>query len=777
MKSSKKYYKYLDLIRVVLCIGILLYHLNILKGGYLAVCVFFVLSGYLSCKSLFRKEKISLKEYYLNRLLKIYSPLLLVVFISIAIISFIPSINWLNLKVETTSVLLGYNNFWQLSANLDYFARHVNSPFIHLWYIAILLQFDLIFPFIFIGLKKLKEKTNKYVPIIVILTLTLIFTIIFYIYSLKDNIMITYYSSFTRIFSLLFGVCLAFIHEYYGKLIPKFKKRKKKTIKLSLNKKNITINFNNKKYITINVNKKKILSIKKIQNFNKIIFYFYILFSVILFIFIDAKSVLFPYAMILITLISVRLIEYGIIEDKKDLSKFDKCIKWISNISYEIYLVQYPIIFLLQYININWYLKIVIVTLSTVLISWLFNFIIKIKEQKNKILRYILGSIILIISLYGCFKFLIAEDHTKEMKELENQLSQNQEMIQNKQDEYKEKLEQEKNNYLESLANLENIENELKDIITNLSIVGVGDSVMLGAVTNLYEKFPNGYFDAQISRTAWVAHGILTDLKNNNMLGDPIILNLGANGDCSFDCKKKIIELCDERDIFWLTVTNDRDVNVNGELQKLSNMYDNVYIIDWNSISKGHNEYFFADGIHLTGKGREVYTNAIYDTIYNTYLQRYNKQKEELINKYEEEQKTKITFFGNDILLNVFNNIESEYSNHNFIIDKDFDFESLKNKLQEEINNDTLNYNVVFAFDNMAKLSKKNYKELIEMCKDKKVYTLKTNNQNLDLGSDVTIIDFYNELQNHKEYLMLDNIHLTEEGNKALSKILKESIK
>ena len=546
MKKSGKYYKNLDLIRVVLCISILLYHLNILKGGYLAVCSFFVLSGYLSCKSLFKKEKIFLKDYYLNRLIKIYLPLLLIVFISIAVISFIPSINFLNLKPETTSVLLGYNNFWQLSANLDYFARHVNSPFIHLWYIAILLQFDLIFPFIFTGLKKLKEKTNKYISIIVISSLTLIFTVIFFVYSLKDNIMVTYYSSFTRIFSLLFGVSLGFFHEFYGKIIPKLKKRNNKNSvkKIILNKKNnIYINFNNKKYITINVNKKKIFSIKKIQNLNKSIFNLYILISIILFILIDAKSILFPYAMILVTLISCRLIEYGIIEHKKDLSNFDKVIKWLSSISYEIYLVQYPIIFLLQYTNINYYLKITIVILSTILISWLLNFITKIKEQKNKVLRYILGSIILIISLYGCFKFLIAEDHTKEMKELEDQLSQNQEMIKNKQDEYKKRSEEEKNDYLESLANLENIESELKNIITNLSIVGVGDSVMLGAVTNLYEKFPNGYFDAQISRTAWVAHGILTDLKNNNMLGDPIVFNLGANGDCSLDCKKKIIDL------------------------------------------------------------------------------------------------------------------------------------------------------------------------------------------------------------------------------------------
>lgn len=45
----KKYFKDLNIIRLIACIAVLLYHLNILKGGYLAVCTFFVLTGYLSC--------------------------------------------------------------------------------------------------------------------------------------------------------------------------------------------------------------------------------------------------------------------------------------------------------------------------------------------------------------------------------------------------------------------------------------------------------------------------------------------------------------------------------------------------------------------------------------------------------------------------------------------------------------------------------------------------------------------------------------------------------
>ena len=66
----KKHHEGLDILRVISCITILFYHLNILKGGYLAVCTFFVLSGYLGTISCFKKDKLSLKDYYIGRLKK-----------------------------------------------------------------------------------------------------------------------------------------------------------------------------------------------------------------------------------------------------------------------------------------------------------------------------------------------------------------------------------------------------------------------------------------------------------------------------------------------------------------------------------------------------------------------------------------------------------------------------------------------------------------------------------------------------------------------------------
>ena len=78
---NKEHYKYIDLIRVLSCVLILFYHLNILKGGYLVVCTFFVLSGYLSILSAYKKDKFSLIEYYKSKFKSIYLPVIIIAFI------------------------------------------------------------------------------------------------------------------------------------------------------------------------------------------------------------------------------------------------------------------------------------------------------------------------------------------------------------------------------------------------------------------------------------------------------------------------------------------------------------------------------------------------------------------------------------------------------------------------------------------------------------------------------------------------------------------------
>ena len=743
MDTKKKvYYKDLDIVRVLSCILVLLYHLNILKGGYLAVCIFFVLSGYLSIISAFRKEKFSILSYYKERLLHIYIPFLIVVFITVGVVSLIPSINWLTLKPETTSVILGYNNYWQLSANMDYFAHHVSSPFMHFWYLGILLQFELVFPFIFMFFKWIGEKTKKIIPLVFFITLSFAGFGYFFYASLTKSVMFTYYDTFVRLFSILFGISLGLFHTYYSNLKACY--------------------INN-----------KIVS--------RCIFYGYLLLTIILCIFVPSTSDYYSMTMLFITLIAVRLIDYGTLYPKDELNIFDKIIKSLSKVTYEIYLIQYPVIFLFQDLEMNSVVRIMLVIIITIILSYLLHFALNYKKNSEGKVKFLIIKIITLVligscSIFGIYKYIIAKDHTKEMQELEEQLNRNEEMMAQKQEEYEANLKEEEEKWNDVLADLENGEEKIEDLVRNMPIVAVGDSVMLGGMESIYKQFPKGYVDAKVSRADCEVPNILRNLKDKGKLGDVVVLGLGTNGSCGEGTRKEIMSILSCKKVFWLTVTNDREVHINSKLVSLTENDSNAYLIDWYTISKGHRDYFVADGIHLTGKGRQVYSQTIYDAIYKVYLDEFNDKKNGIIDEHEKELKEKITLYGNDIIINTFDNLKEKFSKTEFKLDKNYKFEKLYNEVKNSVDANTLNHRVVFAFDSQAELTNNNYLELISLLQGYDVYVLSSDTKLEINNSNVTVIDFYSELSTHPNYIMADRIHLTNNGNLALTVLLDETI-
>ncbi len=731
----KKYYRDLDIIRVIACIAVLLYHLGILKGGYLAVCSFFVLSGYLSCVSAFKKEKFDFKNYYKNKFFHLYLPLLVVVLISIFAISFIPSISWLNLKPETNSVLLGYNNFWQLNANLDYFARHVDSPFMHLWYIAILLQFDLIFPFIFIFLRKIGRKVGQVCPVILTGLLGILSAVFFYKMSL-NNITIAYYNTFARLFDLCFGMMIAFLGAYKN-LIPE---------KLAT----------------------------KANSRIMLVIYSLVWIALMLLGGTDPKYMIVY--MLLTNVVTMRLINYASINEE-ELTNKKNIIKSIASITYEIYLVQYPIIFMMQELEMKAYIKIPLIIIGTILVAYILHIALNFKKyDKAKFLKILLQVGVLVISAYGLYLYVISVDHTDEMKALEEQLSENSKLMEEQQEAYKTKAAEEQEKWKQMMADLDTSEENLKKIVADVPSAFIGDSVMLGAKLNIEKKFKNAYFNAEISRTCYVANDILKELIRKNALGDVVVFNFGANGDCSQGTKETIMKtIGDSRKVFWLTVTNDKRVHFNDKIKAFAEKYNNLYIIDWEKISKGHSEYFYSDGLHLPSPGRVAYTNAIYEAIYNVYLDEFNAKKEEIMNKHEEEMRTKLSFYGNELLVNAFNDLKDEYNDSNFMINKDYKYEEIKNEIEKNITEDTLTHRVIFAFDNSSELTNENYQSLVDLCGEREVYIVKMGKDELNINN-ATIIDFYKEINENPKYLMVDKIHLTKEGNKALKTKIVENL-
>ena len=561
----KKHYVGFDILRVVSCITILFYHLNILKGGYLAVCTFFVLSGYLSTISCLKKDKLSLKDYYISRFKKIYLPMIIVVFLSISIISLTTSYNWINLKNEVTSILLGYNNYWQINANLDYFVRNVSSPFMHLWFLSIIIQFEIIFPFIFLLFKKIKEKTNKIIPCIILIILGIISYILFN-KNISNNIMYAYYDTLSRLFSVIFGVLLGYIHVYF-------------------------------KPITI---KNNILS--------KIICIIYLSLLIYLFIMIDSSSSIFGLSMLITTFISIRLIDYSITINN---NINDELLLFLSKISYEIYLVQYPIIFILQYLKLNNYLNIVIVILSTFIISIILYYLLNIRSKKTKYIKFIGLIIISIISIYGLFKYITAKDYSSEMNKIEKDINKN-----------KKKQEEKKKEYIEKAKeNEERKEESTKEYVSNMRLVGIGDSIMELALNDLSDRFPNGYFDGEVNRTEKKSFDLLNELNDKGLLGDAVLFNIGTNdSNCNLKCKENLLDIIGDRKLFWVNATNPDVDTFNQGLEDFASKHDNVYIIDWVSVAKEHPEYIYRDGVHPTPAGSKAYAETIYNEICKVYM-------------------------------------------------------------------------------------------------------------------------------------------------------------
>ena len=99
-----------------------------------------------------------------------------------------------------------------------------------------------------------------------------------------------------------------------------------------------------------------------------------------------------------------------------------------------------------------------------------------------------------------------------------------------------------------------------------------------------------------------------------------------------------------------------------------------------------------------------------------------------------------------------------------------FNFDLLKQEIVTLKNENKLNKKILFAFDKKLIISNTEYQELLDLCKEHKIYILDINN-NFNYEN-ANIINFYKDINNHPEYLMVDNIHLTKEGNIALANFI-----
>ena len=140
-----------------------------------------------------------------------------------------------------------------------------------------------------------------------------------------------------------------------------------------------------------------------------------------------------------------------------------------------------------------------------------------------------------------------------------------------------------------------------------------GDSVILGIRSTLGQSHPISIMNARIGRQAPELLSVM--LQDKNEAADvPVIFNLGNNNALTREQVVAIFEAV--KDQPRIIVVNTavprpwREGN-NALIAEVASQYAKVIIVDWNSISEGHPEYFAPDGVHLVPTGVNVYVAEI----------------------------------------------------------------------------------------------------------------------------------------------------------------------
>lgn len=590
MKKEGNRIKGMDGLRGIAIIGITLFHMfpNVFKGGYLGVVLFFVLTGFLMVitnKKKMENKEFSVIKFYVSRIKRLYPPLLVMVFTTLGIYFFLANDSLRGMKMQVLSIFVGFNNFWQISQSLEYFTRIANtSPFSHLWFLSIDMQFYLIFPLLLFGLYKLEEKKGKSNTIKTMLGVTVAFALIMpVLYLCGFNVTRLYYGTDTRVYSLFAGMLLGWIYT-----------KEEETKK----------NF----YISLSL-----IGILAVSYF----------------IFAGKMPIVYLLVLALTTILSMFLIEKTA---NSSVSLDVPILDWIGKHSYEIYLWQYPVIYLFQYKDWNKhfiiYLFEFVILIALVVWTNYFLKVFKYKQIKPKFQKAVLacGIVGLVFQATGVVALVTSKE--VDSTELQKRIAENEEAIKKKKNAKSDgKMEKAKDVDYSSSGNSQKVSDK--------GLFCIGDSVMLSAYTNIQAVYPDSIVDAAVSRQIYQAQDVLRWYQSQGNIHNTVVISLGTNGVLDENNVEQVLEMIgSDKSIFWVNIYApgvEWETSNNEYLQELAKKHSNITIVDWNSYISQHTDLLEADGIHPMEPGADAYAHLIQEKI-NEVMQK-QKEIEEKVKK------------------------------------------------------------------------------------------------------------------------------------------------
>ena len=615
--KTSRYITGFDGIRTLAVIGVILYHLlpTQMRGGYLGVPVFFVVSGYL-ITDLLRQEwdqngRIAVKDFYVRRMKRLYPGMVVMLLLSAAYITLFQRNLLNNLRGVVVSSLLYVNNWWQINHGLSYFDRFGNeSPFTHLWSLAVEGQNYLIWPLLFILLMKLVKNRGTIFKIVIGCSLLSALLLAIW-YSPGADPTRVYYGTDTRLFSIWMGSALAFIwpSTHLKKEIPKKAKR--------------------------------VLNLAGGLSFIGLVITFFVL--------DDHLSFVYYGGMLLVSLLCTILVAVTA-HPGASLNRWltNPLFSYIGKRSYGIYLYQFPVMIFYEAqignVGENVLLHTLIEIVLILLISELsyrfienplrkFHYKDTFRTVRNWFSKPVIsrqkpwllpGLLVSLVALYGIATAPVNYVDAQQQQLKENIAANKKAAEQTQKNANGSDTESTGENSSKATEAEQSVmekygltEAQVKKA-EELEITAFGDSVMLDATADLQEIFPKAVVDGDVGRQLYESPELIKALKEKDLLRDTVLIGLGTNGSFTETQFDNLMKEIGDRKVYWINVrvpTQRWQNEVNSMLEKMAAKYDNMTLIDWYDLSNEHEEWFYEDRVHPNLDGMLQYCTLVSQAI------------------------------------------------------------------------------------------------------------------------------------------------------------------
>jgi peptidoglycan/LPS O-acetylase OafA/YrhL len=152
------------------------------------------------------------------------------------------------------------------------------------------------------------------------------------------------------------------------------------------------------------------------------------------------------------------------------------------------------------------------------------------------------------------------------------------------------------------------------DLVTGDEVTAVGDSVMLASAPGLLAALPGADVDAAVSRSMYAAPDILRSLADSGRLRDFVVLGLGTNGPISTRTLDEVLEIIGpDRQLVLVTASAPRSwiPGVNADLAAFARTHRGVQLADWQTAIAPHPDLLAGDEVHPGDAGGRIYADAV----------------------------------------------------------------------------------------------------------------------------------------------------------------------